>query len=430
MSKYAERLYDHFQQEKGLFNRWLLAALLLGIFYSFVFQPYLRLLSELAELEESQQQMAELIKTSDKEIEAAKQSISRALRFLGNQDDYDQLYDEAISWVGNPEEIEQKYTLQSRLVNSLRDSLDPQYQQRWVLGETPDSEIIRLLKTTQREKMQHYHSKKSCFFKLEASWLMCQINQKLAPINKKMSRVLYDRTLGHTFTDILKDRVDKNKKSFQAGKSKAMQEGSINAWVSDYLKKEKTIIQNWSDEVRQKKNELESQVRKHEKEQGEYQQKQARLDERKKSFSHTGDIDTPIGPIKLGLHDLLASVPFLGLLILIALARSIRRQLKIRSSYQMQGPKEEASPEALALTMPLWPEPIQPRITNILLLIGFAFLALFALFGLWQVITNPGLVVAEVKVNYIFIIILTISAAVYFAITYIKLVKQYLLLAK
>ena len=80
--------------------------------------------------------------------------------------------------------------------------------------------------------------------------------------------------------------------------------------------------------------------------------------------------------------------------------------------------------------MLIWLEPFNSRIIKALLLIGLALLAIAALFGLWQVITNPGLEVAQVNLNKIFIIICTMLAAFIFALFYLRLVTSYLSFSK
>lgn len=425
MSKYAERLYAQFQKEKESFHRWLLAALLLGIFYSFVFQPYLTLLTELANLETKQQETDKQIKQTEREIQIATEAIERASRFMGDASEYQRLYDDAKSWVDNIDELEQKYELQSRKVNSLRDSLSQVDQVKWPVDKVPGYHVISLLKKSRPDMMRHYDLKDDCFFRVETDWVACLVSQKRKPINNKLDRVLYDRTMGHEYTALLEKDVEANREKYESGLPKALSGGKLKQWVSEFLKEEQAIIRQWYENMARDRNALTEKSKLHQQVLEIHKLAQVTLDQRKKSFSHTGEIDTPIGPIKLGLHDILASVPFVGLFILSALIKSTRRQLIIRSTFQANGPADETTPEALSLTMPIWLEPFNPRINNILLLVGLAFLAMATLFGLWQVISNPGLAVVEVNLNNIFIVILTMLAAVIFTFLYVRLVANY-----
>jgi hypothetical protein len=112
------------------------------------------------------------------------------------------------------------------------------------------------------------------------------------------------------------------------------------------------------------------------------------------------------------------------------LVKSTSRQLAIRAAFQAKGPENEVTPEALTLTMPVWLEPFKYRMLNFCLLSALAIIAIAAMFGLWQVVTNPGLTVANVNFNNYFLIVLTCFSAAVFIIFYIQLLRRFYLLCQ
>ncbi|MEH6627809.1 MAG: hypothetical protein V7739_15295 [Motiliproteus sp.] len=430
MGKYDERLYGQFQKEKESFHRWVLAALFLGVFYGFVFQPYLTILTNIADLELQQLETDAQIKLTEKEIQTATSAIGRASRFMGDASEFQRLYDNANSWINRIDEIEKAYPLQSRLVARLRDSLSPALQEKWQIGKVPNTDTLKLLKNLRPELMKNFQLKNNCFFRLETDWVACQVRQKRKPINDKLSRVLYDRTMAHEYTALLKVNIESNNDKYNASLSNALSEASLKQWVKEYLGEEQAIIRSWYEHMASERLKLERKSKSYQEAKKKHALTEVMLDKRKKDISQAGKINTPLGPIKLAFHDLLSLVPFLGLFILSLLVRSTCRQLVLRSAFQVNGPEDETTHEALSLTMSIWLEPLKPRIMNVLLLVGLALLATAPLIGLWQVLTNPGLEIAEVKLNYVFIIACTMLASIVFAIFYVRLLANYLLLTK
>lgn len=424
MSKYDERLYGQFQKEKESFHRWLLAALFLSVFYGFVFQPYLSLLTNLANLDLIQLETDKQIKSTETEIQIATDAIDRAAMLMGDASEYQRLYDDANSWVDSVDQIEQLYDLQSRLVARLRDSLSSTLQENWQNGKVPNAHTIRLLKDLRPELMKNFQVNDNCFFRLETDWVACQVRRKFKPINDKLFRVLYDRSVAHEYTALLEVGIESNKKKYEASLSSALSEAGLKQWVRGYLGEESAIVRKWYEEVARARLNLVEKSTLHQEAQKEHMLAKERLDKRKQDFSQTGEINTPIGAIKLGFHDLILLVPFLGLCILSVLVNSTRRQLILRSTFRVSGPKEETTREALSLTMPIWLEPFKSRSYNAILLFGLVLLAIAVLLVLWQVLTNPGLAVAEVKLNDGLIIIGTLLAAIIFALSYIRLVAM------
>lgn len=424
MSKYTERLYSQFQKEKVSFQRWLIAALLISLFYALVFQPYLTLLTSLADLEIKVIATEKQIKTTRIELETATQAIDRANRFMGDPSEYQVLYEDSISWINNIDEIEQLYDMQSRLVSRLHDSLDPALQSKWQIGEQPGSKIIRLLNDLRPNLMENYHIKNNCFFRIETDWVACKVAEKYKPINDKLFRVLYDRSLSHQYTSKLEKEIEANKKIYIAGLTSATADANLKQWVTEYLDEEQTVIRNWYKYIARERLKLQKKSNSHQQTIDKHLLEKIYLEQRRAEFNHKSEINTPIGPIKLAFHDLLSFLPFMGLCVLSFLIRSTNRQLDLRSTIQRNGTPEETTKEALKLTLPIWIEPFNSRIKNVILLIGLALLAIISFLGLWQVMNNPGLKVASVETNSLYVIILMASVGVFFVLHYFQLVKK------
>ena len=422
MSNPAERLYDQFQKEQQSLHRWLLAALLLGIFYGFVFQPYLALLSDLAYLEITQVEAKERLNTTESEIQTATGAIERAIRFMGDASEYQRLYDDAQSWVDTVDELEQQYDLQSRKVASLRDALSASDQAKWPAGTVPNHEIIWLLRKSRPEFMENFQTGDNCFFRTEIDWIRCLVDQKRRPIKDRLFRVLYDRTSAHVYTALLEQEIQANDAKYQASLPKALSQAGLKKWVKEYLGEEQAIIRRWYEHMAHKRSELVRQSRLYQEALEEHKLAEAKLDRRKQEFSHTGEVSTPIGPVTLALHDILASVPFVGLFILSMLVKSTNRQLLIRSAFHKYATEDETTRDVLSLAMPVWLEPYQHRIVKLVFLGGLALVAIITLYGLWQIINNPGLEVAQVNLNSHFIIAMTVLAACVFTFLFIQLV--------
>jgi hypothetical protein len=430
MSNYAERLYEQFQKEKESFHRWLFAALLVVIFHAFVFQPYLSLLTELSGLKTKQADMDKDIQKAKRELENLVKAAKYASQLLADKNKYGKLFRDAQLWINSVDELEQHYDLQSRKVTTLHDSLSQADQARWAIGAQPSDAIIKLLHKSRPEIMQHYSPGDNCFFELEVNWVACQVERKHKPITDFITTFFNDRSLPQEYTALLKQKISENQEKYHARLAGALSQGKLKTWSDKYLRQEAEIISNWLTDMAKKGNEKINLAQILQIKQLQYQQLVTELDQRKQEFSRMGEIDTPIGPVKLGLHDILASIPFVGLFILSMLVKSISRQLAIRAAFRAEAPADETAPEALTLTMPVWLEPYQPRMLNLGLLGGFALLAIAALFGLWQVVTNTGLVITKVNINNYFLIALTSLTAVVFVILYVQLLRRYLCLTQ
>lgn len=423
MSKYADRLRDQFHKEKGNFGRWLLAAILVGIFYCLVFLPYLSVLSSLADLESRQAETDLKIETNEKEIMSRTDAITRVTEEIGDASEFTSLYDEADSWINDIEEVEQSYDSQSRLLSRLRESLDTSSQQQWQLGNDPSNSTIRELQQTQPELMASYSASSACFFKLESEWIICHVESKRKVINGRLSDILYNRTTSHEITAPLKEAIDSNAKKYHGSLSGALASSSLANWFRSYLDDEQVIIRRWFEDIAEQRSSLMSQSNMHRKDQVENANVKQELDKRKQEFSQAGEIKTPIGTIKLGFHDLVSLFPFLALCIVLVLINSTIKQIVLRSTFKKNGPPDETTAEALALTMPIWLEPKNPHWLNILLLCVPALFAFTALYGFWKISHNRGLEITTITLNYNFILAITLFSAAIFAIRFIKIIK-------
>ena len=269
--------------------------------------------------------------------------------------------------------------------------------------------------------MKNYQLDDKCFFKLETDWVACQVDHKRKPIDNKLFGFLHNRSVDRKYTDSLKVEIKANQNKYRTNLSSAMSQADLKQLLREYLGEESAIIRKWYVDMARAWLDLEKESKSHQETKNEHALAKDRLDQRKLDFSQTGEIDTPIGTIKLGFHDLISLLPFLVLCILTVLINSTCRQLILRSTFQANGPKDETTHEALSLTMSIWLEPFRSRIYNAVLLIVLVVLAIIALFGLWQIVTNPGLEVAEVNLNDGFIIACTMLAGIVFALRYMRL---------
>jgi len=430
MSSYAERLYEQFQKEKESFNRWLFFALLVVIFNVFVFQPYLSLLTNLAELKATQVGTDAKIKEAKQELENSAKAGGYAVALLDDEDKYKQLYRNARSWINSIDALEQRYDLQSRKVNALHDSVSQAERAGWAIGTQPSNTIIKSLQQSRPEMMQHYDSADNCFFKLEIDWVACQVEKNRKPITDYLSSLFNDRSLPQQYTALLNREISSNTQKYHSSLANALSQGNLKAWVKEYLDQEQAILKRWLEDMLIKANEQHRLASNLASIQKYYKQVAAELTKRKQEFNQMGEIDTPLGPVKLGLHDILASLPLAGLCILIMLVKSTIRQLAIRTAFQAKGPENETTPEALTLTMPIWLEPFKYRMLNFVLIGALAVIAIATMYGLWQVVTNPGLTVANVNFNNYFLIALTCLTAVVFVMLYTQLLRKFYILCR
>ena len=92
--------------------------------------------------------------------------------------------------------------------------------------------------------MKNYHQKDHCFFRVEADWVYCQVERKRKPINDRLSRVLYDRTLAHGYTALLKKDIETNDKRYRSSLPNALSKASLKQWVGEYLGEEQGTKQH------------------------------------------------------------------------------------------------------------------------------------------------------------------------------------------
>lgn len=186
MSTYSNHLYDHFQRERSVFGRTVLAVLSMGVFFALVFQPYLATIEDLVDMDVNLTKQAEQIKEGQKNIRVATNAIERAREFMGDASEYEALYKETRSWVNDLDEIKLLYDRQSRKVASLRGALSSENQASWHRGKKPSNEIVKELRKQRPNLMADYDLRDDCFFRLETEWVRCQIDTSLGPVTSPL----------------------------------------------------------------------------------------------------------------------------------------------------------------------------------------------------------------------------------------------------
>lgn len=426
MSATTNRLYDHFQRERAAFGRWIVTVTSLCAFYLLVFQPYLATLRELESLDRDLAAQAEDIAATQREIAAATGGIQRASDFMGDASAYQNLYDQARSWIDDIDSIEQAYDLQARRVATLRDALQPDLQALWRSGASvlPGS-VIAALRQAHPDIMRTYESGDNCFFLVEVEWIRCEIDMRLEPIRSRLGRVLYDRTASHEYTEALEASVSTNRNRYEAGLPDAVARAEVAAWVQEYLDEERALIRRWFEDLARER--LALQGREAE-QRGRLEQNQAdreALDARQRDIREAGRLETPIGPLPLSFHGLLALLPLVMLLAGTLLLRSERRLLALRRDFEAQGPKDETRPETLRLTMPLWLDPARGVVAGTLVLALFVLLAVAAAVGVAQVATNPLLRSDGDRLALVGIVPLTLGVGTVYVSHFVSLTRAW-----
>ncbi len=428
MSTYSNRLYDHFLRERSTFGRSVLAVVSISIFFALVFQPYLATLEGLVDLERELTMQAESIATVQDQISKATNGIERATEYMGDASTYQALYEDTDRWVADLDGMEQLYDRRSRTVESLRSTLDIEDQSAWQTGSVPSVRIIAKLREKRPDIMESYVQGDDCFFRIEADWVRCFINGKLSPIRTRLARVLYDRTDSHEYTNELKVPLNANRKEYDEGFEAALNTTGHAEWVRGYLDKEKAIIRQWYVWMAEERL---KQMREASQQQAlltQNQQRRSRLEERKKEIRRSGKLDTAVGSLPLAFLDLLTLLPLILLITTIMLLRSQSRLLELRQKYQCNAQDEEASAEALRLTMPMWLDPLRGRFVGWWVLALILLPGIAALIGLEQIASNRGLSIGSVQLKYT--LAGTLIAAVIFAMQYVKLCKVWIRASK
>lgn len=416
MTTHSNRLYDHFQNERSAFGRYVLAITSLGVFFALVFEPYLTTLVRLADLDRQLTRQAGEIAEVQREVSAATTGIERAIGYMGDASAYQGLYDDMDSWVRQLEEIDLLYDRQNRRLESVRGALEPENQEKWQRGMEPPRQIVRML----QEARPEFDFSDDCFFRTEDDLVKCLVNRELAPINERLAAVLYDRTESHSYTEKLKTPIEANRQRYQQGFSAAIGRAEIAAWVREYLEGERNIIRKWYEELATQRLGLQKVAEQQQALLTQNEKQRASLESRKEEISSAGRLDTPVGPLPLAFHDILALLPMIMLATASMLLRSHLQLLILRRNFRLHGPDEETQPQALRLTMPMWLDPLGGHATSLLVLSLLMLPGIAAIVGLVQLVSSPGLAFSFVESTFTFVA--TLAAAVVFAAFYAKLV--------
>jgi hypothetical protein len=183
--------------------------------------------------------------------------------------------------------------------------------------------------------------------------------------------------------------VSANRERYEAGLPDAVARAEIAAWVRDYVEEERALIRRWFEDVARERQALQ---RLEARQQARLEQNEAdrdALEARQGEIRDAGRLETPIGPLPLSFHGVLALLPLVMLLSGTLLLRSERRLLALRRDFAAQGPEDETRPGTLRLTMPLWLDPARGVVAGTLVLALFVLLAAAAAVGLVQLAANP-----------------------------------------
>lgn len=389
MSSSSGRLYDHFQRERAVFKRWLLILVSLSAFFLFVFEPYISATRELGKTQRRLDTLEQEIDQAQREIEISTGGIERASNFLGDASAFQALYDDARSWVQDMDGIRLLYNRQSRHVAMLRDALPPELQNRWRPNYQPN-EVIIALRREHPEVMRNYKEDR-CFFEIELDWVKCQVNGKLQPINKRLSRVLYDRTMSHEYTKELQDTVQSNRNRYDEGFETALAEQELVPWVQGYLEEERKIIRRWYETMADTRSALTRNTKKQRDLLDNHIVEREALKLSRQELSKLGKPQTPFGPLPLTFQGILVLLPSVLLLTAILLVRSQHRLYVFREHYIAYSPPEEDEKSLLNLIMPLSPDPDGNTVGAIGVLLGYSLPVIIALLGAKRLVSIPEL---------------------------------------
>jgi len=416
VSTHSNRLYDHFQHERSAFGRYVLAVVSLGVFFALIFEPYLRTLASLADLDRQLTTQAVEIAAVQREVSAATRGIERATELMGDASAYVYLYVDMQSWMKQLGEIEQLYDRQSRRLSSLYGALSREDQEAWQRGTRPAPRILRALRAARTE----IDFSDDCFFRLEDDLVKCLVDRELAPVHDRLAEVLYDRGESHRYTARLNEAVEANRKRYQQGFSAAVGGADIAGWVREYVDTEIAIIRDWHEELADELMGLLQDATQQRTLLTQNEAQRASLASRKEEISSAGRLDTPVGPLPLAFHDILALLPLIMLATASMLVRSHLQLLILRRNFRLHGPDEETQPQALRLTMPMWLDPLAGHAVSLLVLSLLMLPGIAAIVGLLQLVSSPGLAFSFAESTFTFVA--TLAAAVVFAAYYAKLV--------
>jgi hypothetical protein len=322
--------------------------------------------------------------------------------------------------------IEQTYDLQARRVATLRDALPTDLQALWRSGASvlPGS-VIAALRRTHPDIMRTYESGDNCFFLVAVDWIRCKIDLVLEPIRSRLGRVLYDRTTSHEYTKALQVSVSANRERYEAGLPDAVAGARIAEWVQEYLKEEQALIRRWFEKLARDRLELQGREAKQRERLQQNQADRQALDARRREIREAGQLETPIGPLPLSFHGLLALLPLVMLLAGTLLLKSQRRLLALRRDFEAQGPEDETRPETLRLTMPLGLDPARGVVAGALFLALFVLLAVAAAVGVAQLAANPLLRSDGDRLALVGIVPLTLGAGAVYVGQFVSLARAW-----
>jgi hypothetical protein len=423
MSTTSDRLYDHFQRERATSGRWIVTVTSLYAFYLLAFQPYLATLRGLDSLDRDLAAQAEEIAETQREIAVATSGIQRASDFMGDASAFQYTYDQARTRIDSIEQTEDR---QARRVATLREALPPDLQVLWRPGASvlPGS-VMSALREARPDIMRTYESGDDCFFLVEIDWIRCEIDVLLEPIRTRLGRVLYDRTASHEYTQALKASVSPNRERYEAGLPDAVARAEFAAWVREYLEEERTVIRRWFEDLAGERLDL---LRREAELHARLEQNEAdreALEARQREIREAGRLETPIGPLPLSFHGVLALLPLVMLLAGTFLLRSERRLLALRRDFEAQGPEDETRPEALRLTMPLWLDPGRGVVAGTLVLALFVLLAVAAAVGLARLAANPLLRGDGDRLAVVGIVPLTLGVGAFYIRYFVSLARAW-----
>jgi len=431
MTNYKDKLFSEYQSERSSFRRLTIIALLLGVFFLLVYQPYLELLTEIYDGEKTIPEIENELRESKTLLNDAITAHERAIGYMGDASAYDDLFQEAEKWINDLDDIELAFDLQSKRIRALHDSVNNVLRSQWPFGTIPSSNIRASLNQTRPALMRSYSTSNECFFLIEEDWLNCELNSKRKPINEKLFRVLYDRTPGHLHTQKLRSEIDIQRKKFQQQRAERVAGGELIAWFQESLEAERKTIRRWYIEMARLRQVADKDLQKHEEKLKQHNDWLATLDSRKQELTLAGKISTPLGPIKLAFHDLLSLFPLFTLGLFSLMLFSQKRQLILRDLYIDESDMSESDYSIISQIMPIVIDPEREALSRrILTFLPFIIPPVFAWVSWLQLRSHPAFEIVGLTLNQPFIRVATGLVTLIFAYIFFGLLAQNLKISK
>lgn len=425
MAGHQDKLFSEFQTERNSFRRFTLIALLLVVFFLLVYQPYLALLTEISDGEKARPDLEANLSGVKSDLNEAITAHDRAVDFMGDASEYDALYEEAENWINDLDEIELVFDQQTRRARAFYDSVEDEQQSQWEFSTKPTDAVMASLKRNSAELVERYSMSNGCDFLIESSWLSCELNNKLKPIHKRLSRVFYDRTMGHEHTKKLELEIEQVREGFANQRAERVASGDLVGWFQEGLEAEKKTIRKWYVDMARLRLDLNKQYKEYEENLERHNEWLESLESRKQEISLAGNLSTPLGPIKLAFHDLLSLFPLFTFGLFALMLFSQKRQTVLRNVYLEHAAHDKSSGKVISHVMPIAVDhQFKTLRRNLLILALFATPPMVALTSWLQLRSHPAFNLVGLTLNQPVTSTATALAALVFVYLFISLLVK------